>query len=63
MARSNVEVGGPQKPPSLRSPDRPTEQKKAALRRVEMELDEADEMVRLLCFRSRYPYPDRKSVV
>ena len=22
-----------------------------------MELDEADEMVRLLCFRSRYPYP------
>ena len=31
------------------------EQKKAALRRVEMELDEADEMVRPLVFRSGWP--------
>ena len=36
-----------------------TEQKKAALRRVEMELDEADEMVRLVFPQFRYHQSSR----
>jgi hypothetical protein len=57
MARINVEVGTLVSDPTVLGLILPTEQKKAALRRVEMELDEADEMVRSVCISIPFPVP------